>query len=146
VSIAFRAWSVSTQLAVGACLLTILPLAFVLQMTTSATRKALTQAYIQRLDGIAINRARALDSHNASVISFGRYLHRIPKDRNIVVVCSTGIDAFPIAYALHKRGYRSVAILLGGIVGWQLQQPKLYQRLGGKNITKIEPRGRSRNA
>lgn len=86
------------------------------------------------------------NSHNASVISFGRYLHQIPKNRNIVVVCSVGIDASSIAYSLHKRGYRSVAVLLGGIVGWQLQQPKLYQRLGGKNITKIEPRGRSRNA
>ena len=79
-------------------------------------------------------------SHNASVISFGRYVHHIPKEKNIVVVCSTGVDATAIAYSLHKRGYRRICILLGGVIAWQIAQPRLYGRLGGTNITKLSPR------
>ncbi len=80
------------------------------------------------------------NSYNASVVSFGRYVHQIPKDKNVIVVCSTGIDATPIAYSLHKRGYRRVSILLGGVVGWQIQHPKLYKRFGNQNIKKLTPR------
>jgi cysteine desulfurase len=80
------------------------------------------------------------NSHDASVISFGRYIHHVPKEKNIVVICSTGLDATPIAYALHKRGYSRVAVLLGGVAGWQMQQPELRKRLGGTNITKLSPR------
>lgn len=79
-------------------------------------------------------------SHDASVISFGRYVHHIPKEKNIVVVCSTGMDATAIAYSLHKRGYRRLCILLGGVIAWKMQQPRLYKRLGGTNITKLAPR------
>ncbi len=78
-------------------------------------------------------------SHNAAVISFAKYLHHIPKEKNIVVICSTGMDATAIAYSLHKRGYRRVCILLGGVIAWQIQQPKLYKRLAGTNITKLAP-------
>lgn len=79
-------------------------------------------------------------SHLASVISFARYVHAIPKDKSILIVCSMGVDATPIAYALHKRGYRSVAILLGGLVAWKLQHPKLDRRLAGTRVSSIERR------
>lgn len=84
------------------------------------------------------------NSYNASVLSFDRYVHAIPKDKNIVVVCSTGADATAIAYALYKRGYEQVCILLGGVIGWRVQQPILYKRLGGTNITKLTPLARGR--
>ena len=77
------------------------------------------------------------------MIGFGRYVHHIPKEKNIVVICSTGVDATPIAYSLHKRGYRRVCILLGGVIAWQFQLPMLYKRLGGKNITKLAARSSS---
>ena len=80
------------------------------------------------------------NSHDASVIGFGRYVHHIPKQKNVVVICSTGVDATAIAYALHKRGYERVCILLGGVIAWQIQLPKLYKRLGGANITKLAAR------
>jgi cysteine desulfurase len=84
------------------------------------------------------------NSHDASVISFGSYVHHVPKEKNVVVICSTGFDATAIAYALHQRGYRRVGVLLGGVVGWQMQQPELRKRLGGRNITKLTPRARRR--
>lgn len=85
--------------------------------------------------------ARSLPgSHLASVISFARYVHAIPKDKRILVVCSTGVDATPIAYALHKRGYRNVAILLGGLVAWKLQHSELDRRLAGMPVSRIERR------
>jgi rhodanese-related sulfurtransferase len=82
------------------------------------------------------------NSYNASVVGFKRYVDHVPKEKNVVVVCSTGFDATAIAYSLHKRGYQRVAILLGGVAGWQIQQPKLYKRLGGSNTTRLQPRRR----
>lgn len=84
------------------------------------------------------------NSHQASMISFDRFLHQIPKDKNILVVCSMGVDATAIAYSLHSRGYRHVALLLGGVVGWQLAQPALYRRLGGMNAVRLTPKKRPR--
>jgi cysteine desulfurase len=80
--------------------------------------------------------------HEASMISFGRYLHQIPTDKNILVVCSMGVDATAIAYGLHKRGYPNVSLLLGGVVGWQLAHPGLYRRLAGRNPVRLTPRPR----
>jgi rhodanese-related sulfurtransferase len=82
------------------------------------------------------------NAHEASMISFGRYLHQIPTDKNILVVCSMGVDATAIAYGLHKRGYPNVSLLLGGVVGWQLAHPGLYRRLAGRNPVRLTPRPR----
>jgi cysteine desulfurase len=75
--------------------------------------------------------------HEASVIAFGRYVHQIPKDKNVLVVCSMGVDATVIAYALRKRGYPNVSLLLGGVVAWQLAHPVLYGRLAGRNRVRL---------
>jgi cysteine desulfurase len=82
------------------------------------------------------------NAHEASMIAFGRYLHQIPEDKNILVVCSMGVDATAIAYGLHKRGYRNVSLLLGGVLGWQLAHPGLYRRLAGRNTIPLTPRRR----
>jgi len=82
------------------------------------------------------------NTHDTSVVSFRRTLHHIPKEKRVVVVCSTGFDATAIAYSLHKLGYPRVAILLGGVVAWQIQQPKLYRQFAGTNCEKLSPRGR----
>ena len=46
-------------------------------------------------------------SHEASFVSFRRYLHHLPRDRRILVVCMAGIDATVVAHALQRRGHDS---------------------------------------
>jgi rhodanese-related sulfurtransferase len=76
-------------------------------------------------------------------VSFKKYLHHVPRDKQVIVVCMGGVDAVPIAYSLKSKGYDRVSFLLGGVTGWRFAQPRLYARYAGTNITRLEPRGRS---
>jgi cysteine desulfurase len=82
------------------------------------------------------------NSHEASFVSFRKYVHNVPPDKHVLVVCMGGVDAIPIAYSLKARGCDDVSFLLGGAVGWRLAQPDLYARYAGTNITALEPRAR----
>ncbi len=42
-------------------------------------------------------------------------LHRIPKDKKIVVLCSVGIRAYLVERILKQNGYKDVSILSGGL-------------------------------
>ncbi len=79
------------------------------------------------------------NSHEVSILSFKRYLHLFPKDKNILVVCMGGVDATAIAYRLSDKGYKHVSLLLGGVIAWRMAQSKLYSEMAGSNITKLEP-------
>jgi cysteine desulfurase len=83
------------------------------------------------------------NSFEASFVSFKKYLHHVPRDKQVIVVCMGGVDAVPIAYSLKSKGYDRVSFLLGGVTGWRFAQPRLYARYAGTNITRLEPRGRS---
>jgi len=84
------------------------------------------------------------NSHEASFVSFKKYVHHVPRDKHVVVVCMGGVDAIPIAYALKSKRYEHVSFLLGGVVGWRIAQPALYARYAGTSITRLEPHGRGR--
>jgi cysteine desulfurase len=79
------------------------------------------------------------NSHEVSLLSFKRYIHHFPRDKNILVVCMGGVDATAIAYRLRDKGYKNVSLLLGGVIAWRIAQVELYSEMAGTNITKLEP-------
>jgi cysteine desulfurase len=64
-------------------------------------------------------------SHEVPFLGFKRWLDRIPRDRHVVVVCSTGVDASIVAWALKGRGFSRVSVLRGGLLGWRVAQPRV---------------------
>jgi cysteine desulfurase len=62
-------------------------------------------------------------AHEIPFTSFNRHLGSIPRDRNVLVVCSTGVDASVVAYALKAQGHPRVGLLVGGVVAWRALQP-----------------------
>jgi rhodanese-related sulfurtransferase len=85
------------------------------------------------------------NSFEASFIGFRRYIHHVPREKNVLVVCMGGVDATVVAYTLRSRGFENVSVLLTGVLGWRLQRPELYVRYAGVNVTKLEPRRRRRD-
>lgn len=67
-------------------------------------------------------------SHEIPFTGFAKHLDQVPRDRNVLVVCSSGIDASVVAYALKSRGYPRVGVLVGGLVAWWARHPGLRSR------------------
>jgi cysteine desulfurase len=80
------------------------------------------------------------NSFEASFIGFRRYIHHVPRDKHVLVVCMGGFDAVFAAVALRSRGFEDVSVLLTGVAGWRIRQSELYRRYAGLNVTKLEPR------
>ena len=80
------------------------------------------------------------NSREAPFFSFKKYIHQIPKDKNIVVVCQFGSNSPIIAYQLRSKGFKNVSFLLTGLVGWKLSHPELYDKLAGKDIVELKPK------
>jgi cysteine desulfurase len=78
------------------------------------------------------------NSHEAKSIILKKYLHAIPKDKEILVVCQGGTDGPVAAYYLRSKGYRRVSFVMGGLVGWKLFQPALYRKLAGSNVSQLQ--------
>jgi cysteine desulfurase len=77
------------------------------------------------------------NSHEAQAVILKKYLHAIPKDKEILVVCQGGTDGPIAAYYLRSKGYRRVGFVMGGVVGWKLFQPGLYRKLAGRNVSRL---------
>ena len=77
------------------------------------------------------------NSHEIPFIGFSRWIDRLPRDRNILIVCSTGVDATIVAYAMKARGFPQVAVLLGGLVAWRMTQPALYRERAGLDVVAV---------
>lgn len=77
------------------------------------------------------------DSHEIPIFDFNRFLERLPRERNIVVVCSTGVDAIIVAYALKSRGFPHVGLLVGGLLAWRASHGSLYRTRAGSNVTRV---------
>ncbi|HPT48612.1 MAG TPA: aminotransferase class V-fold PLP-dependent enzyme [Accumulibacter sp.] len=74
------------------------------------------------------------NAHEAATPLFlKRYLHAIPRNKHILVFCQAGTDGPIAAYYLKSKGYRHVAFVMGGALGWKLFQPELYEKLGDRN-------------
>ena len=72
------------------------------------------------------------------------YLQQLPRDKHILVVCMSGVDAIIAAHTLRSRGFEHLSVLRAGVAGWRFRQPELYRRYAGVNVTKLEPGRRSR--
>ena len=77
------------------------------------------------------------NSHEIPFLDFSRWLERLPRDRNIVVVCSTGVDAAIVAYALKSRSFPHVGLLVGGLLAWRAAHRALYRARAGANVTVV---------
>ncbi len=77
------------------------------------------------------------NSHEIPFLDFGRWLDRLPRARNIVVVCSTGVDASIVAYALKSRGFANVGLLVGGLWAWRAAHGALYRARAGSKVTVV---------
>jgi cysteine desulfurase len=81
------------------------------------------------------------NAHEASFFSFSRYLCRLPRDKNIIVVCQGGFYSPMIAFYCKRKGFKNVGFLMSGMEGWKAAQPELYKRFSGQNVVKLQPRG-----
>ncbi len=77
------------------------------------------------------------NSHEIPFFNFSRCLERLPRERHIVVVCSTGVDATIVAYALKSRGFPHVGLLVGGLLAWRATHGALYRARAGSNVTVV---------
>lgn len=54
-------------------------------------------------------------------------LNRIPTDKHLVILCHSGVRAFPAALNLKMLGFKNVQVLENGIMGMaQISSPKTY--------------------
>ncbi len=76
-------------------------------------------------------------AYEAGFWNIGKYVKLLPKDRNIVVICQTGVNSPAVAYYLMKKGFGSISFIMTGIWGWKLAHPGLYSKFAGMNVTKL---------
>jgi cysteine desulfurase len=62
-----------------------------------------------------------------SYIGFDRYIKRVPKDRDVIIMCGTGIMSFSSGYRLAKSGHPSVFVVYGGYAAWRAVHPELIK-------------------
>ena len=77
------------------------------------------------------------NSREIPFFDFSRWLDHVPRERNIVVVCSTGVDATIVAYALKSRGFPHVGLLVGGLLAWRAAHAALYRARAGSNVSVV---------
>jgi len=64
-----------------------------------------------------------------SHINFERFIKRIPKDREVILMCGTGIFSFSAGYLLANRGHPRVRVVYGGYAAWRALYPDLIDTL-----------------
>lgn len=64
-----------------------------------------------------------------SPVYFDRYIKRIPRDKEVIMMCGTGIFSFAAAYRLAQNGHRNVRVVYGGYAAWENLHPGLVKRL-----------------
>jgi cysteine desulfurase len=67
-----------------------------------------------------------------SHIYFERYLKRIPWDKEVIMMCGTGIFSFSAGYRLARAGHPAVRVVYGGYAAWRGLYPELIHHLRGK--------------
>ena len=78
-------------------------------------------------------------AHESSFPFISRYVGKLPRDRNILVVCQAGANAPMVAYYLRSKGFRRLSFLMAGMVGWKAARPDLYLAYAGRDIAVITP-------
>lgn len=64
-----------------------------------------------------------------SYLNFGRYARQIPRDKDVVLMCSTGVFSLNAGYRLARKGHPSVKVIYGGYSAWKALHPGLIDRL-----------------
>ncbi len=64
-----------------------------------------------------------------SHIYFERYIKQIPWDKEVIMMCGTGIFSFAAGYRRAKAGHPAVRVVYGGCAAWQGLYPDLIHRL-----------------
>ena len=59
------------------------------------------------------------ESHHYELSSLFHYMHEIPDNKNVVLVCRTGLRASTGASLLKKFGFQNIANLKGGMEAWK---------------------------
>lgn len=77
-------------------------------------------------------------AHECPFFTFRRYMKKMPRDKNILVICQSGMNSPLVAYYLRAKGFRQVSFLMTGMLGWKFAQPELYKNYAGQNIKHIE--------
>jgi len=77
-------------------------------------------------------------SHEVPFLQAKQYFHRLPRDKNILVVCQTGPNAPVVAYQLRRQHFRNVSVLVGGLMGWRLAHSELYRKRAGQGTVRLE--------
>ncbi|MFC1479429.1 rhodanese-like domain-containing protein [Planctomycetota bacterium] len=64
-----------------------------------------------------------------SPIYFERYFKKIPQDKQVILMCTTGILSFSAGYRLANHGHHDVKVVYGGYAAWSALHPDLVERL-----------------
>jgi cysteine desulfurase len=64
-----------------------------------------------------------------SHIYFERYIKQIPWEKEVIMMCGTGIFSFSAGYRLARKGHPAVKVVYGGYAAWQALYPDLLRSL-----------------
>jgi cysteine desulfurase len=78
----------------------------------------------ERVLAPAIPQARAF--HH---VAFDRYSRKIPRDHEVILICTTGVLSYAAGYRLANAGHPKVRVLQGGYAAWRALFPGLLERL-----------------
>jgi cysteine desulfurase len=67
-----------------------------------------------------------------SHIGFERLVPKVPRDREAVLMCSTGIYSLGAGYRLARAGHPAVRVVYGGYAAWRALHPGLIEKLRGR--------------
>lgn len=73
-----------------------------------------------------------------SHIFFDRYIRKIPRNKEVIMMCGTGIFSSMAGYRLARAGHHDVKVVYGGYAAWRALYPDMLekialQRLNQKN-------------
>jgi cysteine desulfurase len=64
-----------------------------------------------------------------SHIGFDRYVKRVPRDREAILMCGTGIFSLGAGYRLARAGHPNVKVVYGGYAAWRALHPHAIDQL-----------------
>ncbi len=66
-----------------------------------------------------------------SHIYFNRFIRRIPSDKQVIMMCGTGVFSTSAGYRLARSGHPDVKVVYGGYAAWRNLHPGLVEKLRG---------------
>lgn len=64
-----------------------------------------------------------------NVLGFDKEIPNIPRDREVILMCGTGIMSYGAGYRLANKGHSNVKVVYGGYEAWRGRYPGLLERL-----------------